>query len=218
MDNRAGYGFRWVRSRWGGSQLPKCVRAHVASAESFDVTGGAQNVRLRKGDPVHQVTSGGVTLSPGAETTVIPPKFIVMGIGPYYDGSQMVVGGDLPSDTTWGTLYERQTNIWVCPVEDGYWEIDADDATTATTEAAYRALVGTNADHILAGATGELYAKPKLDISSAATTNSLAWRIEDISRNTDNIDFSGANVKLIVAINIAGVNGVAGLAATSKGV
>ncbi len=217
MDNRAGYGFRFKRSRWGRA-WPNVVPAHVASAESFDVTGGAQNVRLRKGDPVHALASGGITLSPGAETTVIPPKFIVMGIGPYYDGNSMVVGGDLPSDTTWGTLYERRTKVWVCPVEEAFWEVDCDDAVTATTEAAYRLFVGENVDHILTGATGTLYAAPKLDISGHATTNSLGWRIEDISDTADNIDFSGANVKLVVSINIAGVNGVPGLAATSKGV
>lgn len=217
MDNRAGYGFRFKRSRWGRA-LPNVVAAHVANAESFDVNSGAANVRLRKGDPVHSITSGGVTLSPGTENTTIPPKYIVMGIGPYYDGNSMVVGGDLPSDTTWGTLSERKTKIWVCPVEEAFWEVDCDEATTATTEAAYRLLVGNNVNHVLAGVSGELYARPKLDISTAADTNSLAWRIEDISDSADNIDFSGANVKLVVSINIAGVNGVPGLAATSKGI
>lgn len=216
MDNRAGYGFRFKRSRWGRS-LPNVVAEHVASAESFDVNSGAANVRLRKGDPVHRITSGGITLSAGTENTTIPPKYIVMGIGPYFDGSQMVVGGDLPSDTTWGTLYERRTKIWVCPVEEAFWEIDANNQTS-TTEAAYRLLVGTNANHVLTGATGALHAYPKLDMATAAVTESLAWRIEDISDTVDNIDFTGANVKLVVTINIAGVNGVAGLAAVSKGV
>lgn len=216
MDNRAGYGFRYKRSR-GGRALPNVVAEHVASAESFDVNSGAANVRLRKGDPVHRLATGGVTLSPGTENTTIPPKYIVMGIGPYFDGNSMVVGGDLPSDTTWGTLYERRTKIWVCPVEQAFWEIDANNQTS-TTEAAYRLLVGLNANHVLTGATGTLYAAPKLDMATAAVTDSLAWRIEDISDTADNIDFTGANVKLVVSINIAGVNGVAGLAATSKGV
>lgn len=204
VDNRPGYGFRWSRE-WNGSDVPKPITCLVATECSFDVSGGAANVGLGKGDPVAQVNTGTVTLCDGSENSSPTPYGIVVGVAPYWNStkSRMEFGEVLPSDTAWGTVQARRSEVYVIPASAGFWEIDCDDATTATTEAAYQLLVGENCPHILTGASGQTRAYPKLDISAHATTDSLAWRIVGISKTRDNKDFSGANVKLIVQANFA---------------
>jgi hypothetical protein len=91
-------------------------------------------------------------------------------------------------------------------VNQAIWEIDCDDAVTATTEAAYQLTGGANADHRLHGAAGaaaESGAKPRLDISTVNTTNTLIWRIIGISPTQNNRDYSGNYVKLLVVANLA---------------
>ena len=80
------------------------------------------------------------------------------------------------------------------------WRIIVNDATTATTEAAYQALVGENCSHIHTAASGGLALTPKLNISTHATTATLDWRIIGIPDRTSQ-DFSGANVDLEVVCN-----------------
>jgi hypothetical protein len=217
MDNAPRYGFRWSKAANGGVDHPKPIWMSVASAASFDVSSGAANVRLRPGDPVVRASTGGVTLVNGVEDsqTAIAPYAIVVAVGPYWDGTKMVFGNSLPSDTTWGTVQERRSMVGVVPVDAGVWEIDCDDASTATTEAAYLAFIGENANFQLTGTTGQSYAYPKLDISSHATTGSLVWRIVGISGTQDNRDFSGANVKLLVQPNLAQLPNFASVAAAT---
>ena len=204
-DNRAQYGFRWYRALNGGKAMPAPEKMIVATGTSFDVSGGASNVELRVGDPVIKLSTGGVTLCNGAENgaTVVGPYGIVVGVGPYWDGSKMVWKKSLPSDISWGTNLARQSTVHVVPVTAGIWEIDCDDATSATTEAAYQAFIGENADFVLAGASGATYATPRLDISTHATTGSLVWRIVGVSPTAMNQDFSGNYVKLLVRANLA---------------
>ena len=57
-----------------------------------------------------------------------------------------------------------------------------------------------------------------LDIANAATTNTFAFRIEQLSNTADNIDLTGKYVKLIVSINIGATTGVAGLTTTTTGI
>lgn len=222
VDNRIGYGFRFAGSRWGRPEMTprRCI---VATAASFDVTGGTSNVLLGPGDPVIRLSTGGVGLCPGSETTPQIPYGVVVAVGPYWDGTTMVQTGYIPSDTAWGTLLERQSTVMVVPFEEAYWEIDCDEATTATTKAAYQAFIGENVSYNLNGGISptsnpQNRAHPRLDISSHATTDSLALRIVGISDTQDNVDFAGNYVKLIVELNVGGTGGAAGLATASKGV
>ncbi len=199
-DNIRKYGFRW----WSGNPYPapNPIVCTVATAESFDVSGGASNVSLRKGDPVTDLATGGVTLCAGFEAagTGVRVFGIVDSVLPYWDAAQnlMVPGNALPSDIAWTGL-ERQSKLLVIPAEAGIWEVDVDDAVTATTEAAYQAFVNANCDHSLAGASGT-FVNPRLDISQVVTTTAQ-WRIVGVSPSADNRDFSGANVKLLVRVN-----------------
>lgn len=205
-DNVARYGFRWVRGLDGGKPMPVVEEHTVATAASFDVNGGAQNVLLRKGDPVIQLADGSMDLCDGAEGAggALVPYGICVGIKQYYDGSRLRVSPEyLPSDIAWGTLRERRSAIFVMPISAGVWEIDADDAVTATTEAAYEALVGSNIDFRLSGLVNELYANPRGDISTTNTTNTLMLRIIAISKTVENSDFTGNFVKLHVIANRA---------------
>lgn len=207
VDNRPGYGFRWARE-WNGCDVPKPITCLVATGTAFNVNAGAQGVGLGKGDLVTwNSTTGTVTLCDGSEggSGTVAPLGVIVGVAPYWDAtkSKMVFGEVLPSATAWGTVQARRSELYVVPVTAGLWEVDCDDAVTATTEAAYQAFVGENLDHINAGASGQTRAYPKLDISGHATTDSLKWRIVGISKTRDNKDFSGANVKLIVQANFA---------------
>lgn len=206
MDNTPLYGIRWARE-WNSSDTPPVVPRFVATAAAFNINNGAQGVGLGAGDPVISLSTGGVTLCDGSEGAggALAVFGIVAGVKPYWNATKarMDFGEVLPSGTAWGTILERQSWVLVTPAEAGWWEIDVDDATTATTEAAYQAFVGENADHILSAAVGGTRALPKLDISSHATTATLIWRIEGVSKSMYNRDFAGANTKLIVRINRA---------------
>lgn len=215
-DNAVRYGFRAVKSRHGGANFP-VEEAWVATAASFDVNGGAANVVLGEGDPLVQLSDGSVTLAVGSETTDSTTILgICVGIKQYYDtvkGVMTALGPGVPSDLAWGTNLARQTRIYYVPIESCIWAIQCDDATTATTEAAYQAFIGENCRMVLTGASGENRAKPKLDISTHATTNTFPFKIVDLSHTAQNQDYSGANVELYVISNgtIASRNAILGI-------
>ena len=217
MDNRASYGFRLRRAK-NGRPLESPIKKLVASNTVFSVTSGATAVGLGIGDPVKLVNDGTVALAAGSETTPDDIWGIVVGVGPVYNASLGVMQPSnlLASNVVWGTNLERASYVYVVPIEQAYWEIDCDDNTTATTEAAYNAFVGENVSMILTGASGALRVFPKADISSHATTNSLKLRITEISQTKDNQDFSGNNVKIVVEVNANST--IAGWATTSTGV
>ncbi len=205
MDNTARYGFRWLRGNASGPK-PPIVECFLATGASFDVSGGAQNVRLRAGDPVLRGNGGDVNLANGTENagTAAAAFGIIAGFKPYWNGTTMLFEDSLPSDQVYGSVLERQLKILVIPLAPGMqFEIDVDDIVTATTEAGYQAFIGENCQHQLTGAVGAAHAFPKLDISTHANTATFPWRIVGISKTFENIDFSGANVKLIVEANAA---------------
>jgi hypothetical protein len=216
MNNKAEYGFRWAFAANGGRPMPAPEPMLIATGEAFNVTGGAQGVNLRQGDLVIKLSTGGVTLNPGAETTPTIPYGVVQAFpNGYYDSTTGVMKRSrfYPSGTSWGTNLERQGIVMVVPIRAGVWEVDCDDATTATTEAAYQAFIGENVDFINCGASGELYANPRLDISSHGTTSTLGFRFVGVSPTRMNRDFSGSYVKMLVVPNEiqlerAGVTGV----------
>lgn len=225
-DNRQSYGFRWAGARYGRPE-PTIIRLPVATSQAFAVNGGTAGVNLGPGDPVIRLSTGGVTLCDGAEGAggALTPYGIVMTVYPFFNVGLgiMTPAEQLPSAVVWGTNLERQSFVGVCPVEMGYWEIDCDDAVTATTLAAYQAFNGENVDYRLNGgispvANPQNRAHPRADISIHATTNSFNFRIVRVSDVKDNVDFTGNFVKLIVELNIGGTGGAAGFATTSKGV
>lgn len=216
-DNRASYGFRFYRSKYG-RPLENPLMKLVASNAAFSVNGGASSIGIGIGDPVKLVNDGTVTLAEGTENIPTDIYGIIVGVAPVWNASLGVMQPSnlLASNVVWGTNQERASYVHVVPIEQAYWEIDCDDATTATTQAAYQAFVGENCSMILTGASGAARAFPKLDISTHNTTNTLKLRIAEISRTKDNQDFSGANVKLVVELNATAQT--AGWATTSTGV
>lgn len=197
-DNVAKYGFRFYRSRYGtGTPTPE--RKFLASGYSGSSPGA--NVDVNIGDPVALTTDGTVIFATAGSAGGI--YGVVVGIDRYWDGTRMRSGNKVPyASGVYGTNYDRQTAIYVLRAEDCIFEVDCDDAVSATTYATYLACVGENADlaYTTASATTGL-ANPKLDISTHAVTATLQLRIEGISDTMWNQDFSGANVKMLVTVN-----------------
>ena len=154
------------------------------------------SVDLNVGDPVKKVNDG--TLAGVAATDAF--FGVVASIGPYYNGTAMVRGKSLPGGTTYGSNLERQSMVGIYLAADNLFEVVCDDAVTATTQAAYTAFIGENTEVSINQVSGSTLATPKLDISLHNTT-ALAWRIVGLSKR-NNIDYSGANVPLIVTGNL----------------
>lgn len=200
-DNTHEYGFRWVKGELG-QVTPPIQRVRLASA--YQPAAGGTNVDLHPGDPLQIASTGTGTICVGSEGTQSITYGIYVGQGPEFDGTVMQprnkhIGGS----GAYGTNLERQTYVYVIPVAGQIFEIDCDDSSTATTEAAYYALIGENADFVLVADTtntNDPKADPKLDISTHATTSALQCRIVDIAPRV-NTDFSGLNVRLRVVFN-----------------
>src|SRR5512134_3950662 len=129
-DNVHKYGFRWAS---GQGSMPKAIEYHVADAYQAKADDTTTSVDLRIGDPVKLVNDGSVAL---ANTTDLVFGIVVAVHRYYNSGLGAVRPGDrVPGAVTGGGLLERQTRVGVVPAKRGLWEIDVDDATTATTEA-----------------------------------------------------------------------------------
>jgi hypothetical protein len=200
-DNRHLYGFRWSRS-YNASAIPGPVEwVRLATAYNGSITGGSA-IDTNVGDPMVGLSTGYFAHAAGSETTAVAAYGIVVGIGKVWDGSLMQsVNRVVNSGGAYGTNLTRQTKIAVVPVDQGYWEIDCDDKTTATDLAGYLALKGENTNHVLTTGSEPL-ANPLLDISLHNTT-ALLWRIVDVSDTIENRDLSGLYTKLIVKANVA---------------
>lgn len=202
-DNTHKYGFRWVGSL-DGSCYPKPIEGTVVTA--YQATISAQNVDLNIGDPVSLASTGTFELATPAGN---PSTFwgVIVGF------SNVKVGlplkgrkfQRLPGGTTW-TTEENRSKVLVVPFGRNLWEIDCDDATTATTAAAYRLLIGENANLGYSRDATDAdrpKANPLLDISTHVSTTA-DFRIINISQTALNQDFSGNFVKVIVAVNESG--------------
>ena len=198
------YGFRWSSSN--GVPHPKPLLMPVASGANFTVSGDATNLNLNVGDVVTRLTSGFVSLCGGNENsqTSVAVFGVVVGMGPagFFNGTRMVRQNFLQSGCTYGTNIERISQVFVVPAATGgFWEIDVDDNTTATTLLTYQALVGENADHRNTPNDTLLQANPLLNIASHGTSAALSCRIEGISTNFANQDYSGTFVKMLIRFN-----------------
>jgi len=199
-DNLVRYGFRPFKGQYSSEE--KLEEWPVASA--YQASPGAVNVPLRVGDAVIRVSDGTVAIAVAGSAGKV--YGVIEGIVQVYDAAvgAPVKAKTVPGGTTWTGLV-NQTKVLVRPVKGVIFEVDADDATTATTEAAYQAYRGENAD-ISYSTVLNVGAFPKLDISTHATTNTLQLNIVGISPTGDNRDFAGANVKLLVQFNLVDDN------------
>jgi hypothetical protein len=202
VDNRGMYGFRPHRP----VTLLDARTYKVADTYQASLAG---NVDLGVGDVVILTSAGTVALCPGTESTEGAPFGVIVAVNHYFDG-QVLSGGDVvPGGSTGGGVHERQASVEVIEAGKILWEVAVDDAVL-TTRAAYETLVNNNIQLVNADdVTGR--ASPKLDRSTAATTETHGWRIVGVSPAVENRDFTGANVKLLVQGNA--VTG-AGAAAT----
>jgi hypothetical protein len=204
--NQHFYGIRWHSSKYG-SNMPSPIPMYVASGYTPAINGRTDTaLALRPGDPVHALSTGYCQLAAGQEAAAAAAETIdgiIVGIKQYWDGEKIVrAGNKLPYSTTYGSVMERRSILDVIPAAGNYFEIDCDDASTATTYAAYLAFIGEAADHTFDVGTVERagYANPKLDISTHLNSAGQ-WKIVGVSRTMNNRDFTGLNVKLIVEIN-----------------
>ena len=202
MDNAVRYGLRPFRSRIGGEFSP--IEGKVASTQSFDVNGGGSNCVLQRGDVVRLNASGYWEQCDGAENTAQTPDGVVAQIVRYFDvgTGRLTRAAKLPSDVTYSGD-RNATRIMVWPIADCWWEIDCDAVAGTGLLTDYETLVGLNASIILSGADDGGSLAPLLDIGTANTTNTLIWRIRQVSPTAENQDFTGANVKMIIGPNLA---------------
>lgn len=210
-DNQAMYGFRLFRGGAGATGGPNPEEWPVVSNYSSATPVGTAGCAIRPGDPLNLLASGMVqhiTISDGtpAEDTM-KCLGVCAAIAPVFNSAKGQFGlmdrmTSLPTGVVYGTNLERQSKVEIYPAEGLVFEVDCDDAVTATTLAAYQALVGENCA-ISYNAVAP-FANPRLDISThqvgGATPEQV--RIVGISPTLANQDFSGANVKLLVRFNL----------------
>jgi len=194
-DNAILYGFRWQKGAFGrADMMPR--EAFVASA--YQAAPGAVNVDLNVGDPIKLVSDGSVALAAAGDAL----HGIIVGGFQYYDSNLGVVipGRKLPGGTAW-TGFGNRSRLMYVPFAGQVFEIDCDDNTTATTEAAYGAFYQENADITINQDATSKTARPRLDISTHNTTNTLVCRIMRLAPRVDQ-DFSGNYVKMWIEGNV----------------
>ena len=191
------YGFRWYRNTQGNCQ-PKPELCRIASG--YQASPGGTNVDLNIGDPVKRISTGFVDIVSGTEGTPEDIYGIIIAVNPYFTGDRMQPTSVLPGGTTY-VGNERQSTVLVCPAAGQLFACDVNDNTTATSEDAYRDFIGENVDHVLEADANTEKAEPRLNISTHATTNTLQWRIVNLSANESVQDYSQENVELIVQVN-----------------
>lgn len=176
---------RWVRSKHGHGEMPV---QQLTVASNY---GTAINV----GDPIKLATDG--TGQQAAAGNSI--YGVCVSIVRYWDAANnrmTFTNGPLPANTVWGSNWQKRSVIAVVPVEGQIFRMDCNDNTTATTESAYEAFIGENAD--MAVSSGDW----TLNISTHATTNTLGWRIVDLI-NRPITDFTALYVPLLVEANLS---------------
>ena len=212
-DNKHLYGFRPFASRYASGNLPIVVRTVATSQDHQD--DGSNSIVISVGDPVKQVSTGGINVALTDEDV----WGIVAWIGPVWDGTRMARRKDFPNQNAWGTTEARRPTIGVIPADAAIWEIDTDDTAAGyDTIAEFTDMIGENVHHTVPGNTTLTTADPYIDISGNATTNTLGWRIEGISPTVANQDFTGNYVKMLVTVNayqgagaVANANLIAGV-------
>lgn len=195
-DNIHRVGFRFVGYTTSAHSSPVELEYQIADSFSWpDDAAAACTVNV--GDPVKLANTGKLAVAEDGDALF----GVVSQILPYWDGSVMKFSDYIPNANVGGSI-PRANRVMVIPVKDAIFEIDCDDASTATTEAAYQAFVGECCDHYNTRATinGRYQLDPKLDISTHGTSGGQ-WLILGISKTAENRDFAGNYVKLRVTAN-----------------
>ncbi len=187
MANLQRGGFRWVGNLLApNSTTPPTEILPAASAYA---------TVLYIGDPVKLISDGTIQVCSAGDTVY----GIFDGAAQYYDGTVVRSGGKLPV-STYGSVLSRQSLCRVIPARGQLFAICADDATTATTQAAHQAFVGENCEWIAATGTND-NSGALLDISTHNTTNTLSVRLERLP-NQGLQDFASAYVEYHVQFNL----------------
>jgi hypothetical protein len=209
-NNIQRYGFRLMGSLYGN--MPKPIRVRVASAYQGADKNSA-NCDLGPGDVLKEVSDGTVALAAGTDAFL----YVCVGVGQYWNGTVMTNNKVLPGGQgAYSTNLDRETWLWAVPVNGNIFEVDCGTAAGTATQAGYTTLIHNNVNHANNGDTTAVRANPQLDAANAATTNTLQWRILDISPTQENQDFTGLYVKLLVTANVS--QAAAGFAGTATGV
>lgn len=200
-DNRAKYGFRFYSSITGVGRTAG-VEFPIASAYE-PLINTNESVGLSIGDPVQILTDGSVALAGDTTTSGAVPFGVIAGfVNVKVDSNQKARPASYyPSGTTYSTK-ANETRAIVLPFGRDVWEIDHRNGAL-TTEAAYRAIIGHNADMVFTRDTSNAdrpRANPQLDLTSTGSATAH-FRIFGVSKTAENVDFSGANVKLLVQLN-----------------
>jgi hypothetical protein len=192
MANVAQGGFRFKRMKSGGHQYQP-MRGPVTTNNSTGIFFGDAVKRTSAGDFV--VAAAGDAIAG-----------FCCGVEQYQgtDGVLRKGGLFLPASTTYsgGLGSDTQSVIRIVPALGALFEVDA-NAATVTTLANWMAMIGENVD-LAAGAGGNTTTgMSSMTVASAghATTNTLAFRIEDVSQRFDN-DPATVNFKLLVSVNL----------------
>ncbi len=216
-NNRAKYGFRFYSSQHGTGRASG-IENGVTSGYQANVGSGNVNVGVSIGDPVAYNAAGNFELAQDVTADRFFGVVVAIVKARIEANGKSRPASYLPGATTWTNEVDRSSLI-VLPFSNNIWEVDVDDNVTATTLAAYRLLVGLNADMVYTtdvSVTDKPRARPELDISTAAVTAGLDFRIMGVSKTMENQDFSGTGVKLLVQLNLGsdpalGTTGVVGL-------
>lgn len=195
-DNQYMYGFRWHSQLQGGPGRPITTKKRLASGLAMTVNPGGVSVGLNVGDPVKILNDGTITMAAAGDSIY----GIVDGFGPSdFVGSAVGSAWNnfIPSGTVGVIGTEREIYAHVLPVAGQVFEVCCDDAVTATTFAAYIALIEENCDHVFIPVNPK--AKPALDISTHQAPTA-GWRIIDITRRIDQ-DPSGLFFNVLVTCN-----------------
>jgi hypothetical protein len=196
MPNASLGGFRFAYSTGGGTG-PNVEIKHVATANA---------TAIFKGDLL-KVVDGAVAAAAAGDVEIIG---VCDGVEQYWDGENLRKGNYLPASTAYGTNLSRQSKVRVIMAQNAVFETDADDGVTATTEAAFQACIGENADITAsAGSTVTGISGHCLDISVKGTLTAQ-MRIVGIARRIDQ-DFAASRVKLLVQVNESHLDGLAGV-------
>lgn len=193
MANRTLKGFRLHKPK-NGAEHGSYETVRVASAY-----GSA----IYEGFPVKRVDGGYYEVAAAGDSFY----GVVVSIDQFKDSDGRVrqaLGASpklLPASTTYSGI-DDESRLVVAPARNWYFEVDADDGVSATTRAAFIALIGSNGDHVISSDDAAL------DISDVVTKDgapgSAQWRVVDISPRLDQ-DFASSRVKLIVeAVEVQG--------------
>jgi hypothetical protein len=184
MANTTLRGFRWHSAK-NGAKAPPVRVVHVADDYA---------TKLVRGDALKFVTDG-LERAAAGDTVICG---VMIGVKQYWDGTFRKRGRYLPASTSYDTDLTKQSLVEFIPVGGQVFEVDADDGTTATTEAAYLALINENCDHIVESGTLNI-SYMALDVSTHITATAQ-WRIVGVSKRV-NQDFASSRVKLLVECN-----------------